>query len=92
MEAPYHGLPHPFKGPKQVAIGLTDRKNVMVKCLFLVGPENTLVFECPHTQKSEGLGSSETGGCTSNNNCWRTYIDMDIFPCYGVGISLMKFV
>ena len=61
-------------------------------CSFLTGSEYTVAFDCPHTQKSEGLESSEIGGCTSNNNCWRAYIDMGVFPCYVVGNSLMKFV
>jgi hypothetical protein len=54
----------------------TSRWNI---CSFLIRSEYTVVFEGPHRQKFELLGSREIGSCTSNNKFWRTYIHMGIF-------------
>lgn len=80
----------PSTGPGAVTNGLTDIKNVLVKCLFISNWSwiQLRFFKCPHRAKPKGLSSS----C-----CWavpqKLFADIygdEIFPCLVLRISLLK--
>jgi hypothetical protein len=46
-----HRLSHPYKGPVEVASGLTSIKNALVKCLYIQIELNSLWFLCVTTDE-----------------------------------------
>ena len=88
-----HKLSHPFKGPAAVAnfstgIKIPWRNASLFSNWSLILSVLTQRTEFGRTWK-EGRGG---GGGLQLKNRLRTYTDVNLLPCFGVGNSLLKFV
>jgi hypothetical protein len=77
MATPEHALPYLIKGPRAVVNGSKGIKSALLKYLFILIMPNTLCF-LSVSSRSKVVG-------LFLENCLRTYIDVNIFPCFDVG-------
>jgi hypothetical protein len=82
-------MSHHFKGPRAVTNGFIGLKNAMIKSLFHFQLQLGFLSDPTDKKKTKGLRSTCCWGACSRvaDIYWYT-----IFPCFGVGNSILKSV